>query len=101
MKKSFAMFASVFTLALAILAPSKASSQGVTIYVEPGYPGYGYDPGYDEYDEGYYPSYGYDAYPSYGVYPPYYGHGRPYYRGYWGQGRRVVRRVNRRWNRWD
>jgi hypothetical protein len=106
MKKSFAMFASVIALTLVTLAPSKASAQGVTVYVGPGYPGYGYDPGYYGYDEGYYPSYGYDdypgyAYPSYGVYPRYYGYGRPYYRPYAGQGRRVARRVNRRWNRWD
>ena len=100
MKKSFAIFASIIALALVTLAPSKASAQGVSIYVGPGYPGYGYDPGNYGYDEGYYPSYGYDAYPGY-AYPSYGAYPRPYYRPYWGQGRRVARRAYRRWNRWD
>jgi len=30
-----------------------------------------------------------------------YGYGRPYYGTYWGQGRRVARRVYRRHDRWD
>ena len=30
-----------------------------------------------------------------------YGYGRPYYGTYWGHNRRVARRVNRRWDRWD
>ena len=38
------------------------------------------------------------AYPSYGYG---YGYGRPYVGTYWGQSRRVARRVNRRWDRWD
>ena len=46
------------------------------------------------YDYPYYRSYYYG-------YRPYYGYGygyrRPYYGGYWGHGRRVARRVNRRW----
>jgi hypothetical protein len=98
MKKSAALLVSAIALAVAMFMPVKASAQGVTIYIGPGYPGYaaypGYYGGYPAYGVPY-PSYGY-AYPSYG-----YGYGRPYYGGYWGQGRRVARRVNRRWNRWD
>ena len=110
MKKSSAIFVSAIALGLAMVVPLKASAQGVTIYVGPqgygaGYPAYAPYPPY-----GYsYPSYGY-AYPSYGygrpgygyAYPSYgYGYGRPGYGTYWGQGRRVARRVNRRWDRWD
>jgi hypothetical protein len=116
MRKSSAIFVSAIALGLAMFVPLKASAQGVTIYVNPGYPGYG---------AGYrlrllsalspllwygYPSYGY-AYPSYGhTYPSYgygggygggYGYGRPYYGTYWGHNRRVARRVYRRWDRWD
>jgi hypothetical protein len=99
MKKSSAIV-SAFALGLAMFVPLKASAQGVSIYIGPGYPGYGAGypgyayPAYPRYYGGY-PAYGY-AYPSYG-----YGYGRPYYGGYWGQGRRVARRVNRRWDRWD
>ena len=60
-------------------------------YVYGGYPLYGYDyPYYRSYYYGYRPYYGYG-----------YGYRRPYYGTYWGQGRRVARRVNRRWDRWD
>ena len=99
MKKSSAIFVSAFALGLAMFVPLKASAQGVTIYIGPqgyggGYPAYGYYAPYP-------PSYGY-SYPSYGTYPSYgYGYGRPYYGNYWGQSRRVARRVNRRWDRWD
>ena len=56
-----------------------------------GYPYYGYDyPYYRSYYYGYRPYYGYG-----------YGYRRPYYGTYWGHGRRVARRVNRRWDRWD
>ena len=100
MRKSSAIFVSAVALGLAMFVPLRASAQGVTIYVNPGYPGY--SPGYTGY--AYYPSYpryyGY-GYPSYGYAYPSYGYGGPYYGGYWGQGRRVARRVNRRWNRWD
>ena len=100
MKKSSAIFASTIALGLAMFVPLKASAQGVSIYIGPGYPGYGAGysgyayPAYPRYYGGY-PAYGY-AYPSYG-----YGYGRPYYGTYWGQSRRVARRVNRRWDRWD
>jgi hypothetical protein len=102
MRKSSAIFVSAVALGVAMFVPVKASAQGVTIYISPGYPGYGgypvyggypaYDPGYPAYDAGY---------PTYVTPYPAYGFGRPYYGGYWGQGRRVARRVNRRWNRWD
>jgi len=96
MRKSSAILVSAVALGLAMV-PLKASAQGVTIYVGPGYPGYAYYPPYPTYRYGYgYPSYGY-AYPSYGYA---YGYGRPYYGGYWGHNRRVARRVYRRWNRW-
>ena len=93
MKKSSAIFVSAIALGVAMFVPLKASAQGVTIYIGPqgygaGYPAYGYYAPYP-------PSYGY-SYPSYG-----YGYGRPYYGTYWGNSRRVARRVNRRWNRWD
>jgi len=99
MRKSSALCMSAIALALAMV-PLKASAQGVSIYVGPGadYGGYAY-PAYPRYYAGY-PAYGY-AYPSYGYAYPSYGYGGPYYGGYWGQGRRVARRVNRRWNRWD
>ena len=84
-----------------MFVPLKASAQGVNIYVGPGYPAYdpGYpadDPGYTAYDPPGYPPYdpgypGYDA--DYAYYPP-------YYDTYWGQGRRVARRVYRRHDRW-
>jgi hypothetical protein len=80
-----------------MFVPLKASAQGVSIYIGPGYPAYG---GYPAYAGAYYPPspryYGAYSYPSYG-----YGYGRPYYGTYWGQGRRVARRVYRRHNRWD
>ena len=79
MRKSSAIFVSAIALGLAMFVPLEASAQGVNIYVGPGYPAY--DPGYPGYDAGY-------AY-----YPPYYG-------TYWGQGRRVARRVYRRHDRW-
>jgi hypothetical protein len=99
---------SAIALGMVILMPITASAQGVSIYIGPGYSGYGvYPPPYAGYSYGY-PSYGY-AYPGYGYAYPRYGYGypgygysnRPYYGGYWGHGRRVARRVNRRWNRWD
>ncbi|MGH6865972.1 MAG: hypothetical protein ACREDO_07355 [Methyloceanibacter sp.] len=87
---------SVIALGLVMFAPSEADAQGVSIYVGPGYPGNSYYPPNSGY--GYYPNYGYSYYPgSYG----YYGYRQPYYRPYWGQGRRVGRRAYRRWNRWD
>jgi hypothetical protein len=111
MRKSSAFVVSAIALGLAMFVPLKASAQGVSIYIGPGYPAYGgYPPyggygGYPAYGAGYpvypapyaynYPTYGY-AYPSYR-----YGYGRPYYGGYWGQGRRVARRVYRRHDRWD
>jgi hypothetical protein len=117
MRKSFAIFVSAIALSLAMFVPLKASAQGVSIYIGPGYPGYGGYPvygGYPAYDAGY-PTYDHDAgYPVQTYYPPYpryygaysypsygYGYGRPYYGTYWGQGRRVARRVYRRHNRRD
>jgi hypothetical protein len=93
MKKSLAIVVSVVALALVTFAPSKTSAQGVSIYIGPGYPNYGY--GY-----GYYPrySYGYGSYPSYGRgYYPRYSYG--YNPGYYGypRARRYVRRHVRRW----
>ena len=98
MRKSSAIFVSAIALGLAMVVPLKASAQGVSIYIGPGYPGYAY-PAYPRYYGGY-PAYGY-AYPRYGYAYPSYGYGRPYYGTYWGHGRRVGRRVNRRWDRWD
>ena len=49
MRKSSAIFVSAVALGLAMFVPLKASAQGVTIYVNPGYPGYGggyYRPGW-------------------------------------------------------
>ena len=104
MRKSSAIFVIAIALGMAMFVPLKASAQGVSIYIGPGYPGYG--AGYPGYVYPPYPSYGY-AYPSYGYgypsygYPSYgYGYGRPYYGTYWGQGRRVARRVYRRHERW-
>src|SRR5215470_3135538 len=108
MRKSSAIFVSAVALGLAMLVPLKASAQGVTIYVNPGYPGYGavypgYGAGYTGY--GYYPPYHAYNYPSYAYnYPSYgdgYGYNSPYYGTYWGHNRRIARRVNRRWDRWD
>jgi hypothetical protein len=103
MKKSSAIFVSAVALGLAMFVPLKASAQGVSIYIGPGYPAYGAYPaygGYPAYPGAYYPPspryYGTYSYPSYG-----YGYGRPFYGTYWGQGRRVARRVYRRHNRWD
>jgi hypothetical protein len=105
MRKSSAIFSAI-ALGLAMFVPLKASAQGVTIYIGPGYPGYGgypaYDPGYPGY--AYYSPYprhygGY-SYPSYGYAYPGYGYKRPYYGTYWGHGRRVARRVYRRHNPW-
>jgi hypothetical protein len=108
MRTSSALFASTIVVALTMAVPLKASAQGITIYVGPGYPGYGGAPLYDDYPvdeypaEAYYPPY--YGYPSYGYsYPSFgygYGYRRPYVGTYWGQGRRIARRVNRRWNRW-
>ena len=114
MRKSSAIFVSALAFGLAMFVPLKASAQGVTIYINPSYPGYG--AGYPGYATGYtgyayyppnygysYPSYAY-AYPSYGYgqYPSYgYGYNGPYYGNYWGHNRRVARRVYRRWDRWD
>jgi hypothetical protein len=101
MRKSSAIFVSAIALGLAMFVPLKASAQGISIYIAPGYPGYG--AGYPGYAYPTYPSYGY-AYPSYGyAYPSYgygYGYGRPNYGTYWGHGRRVARRVDRRHRRW-
>ena len=72
MRKSSAIFVSVIALGLAMCVPLKASAQGVSIYVGPGYPGYAY-PAYPSYYGGY-PAYGY-AYPSYGYAYPSYGYG--------------------------
>ena len=101
MRKSSAIFVSAIALGLAMFAPLKASAQGVSIYIGPGYsgygagyPGYAYYPPYPRYYGYSYPSYGY-AYPSYG-----YGYGRPSYGTYWGHSRRVARRVYRRRNVW-
>jgi hypothetical protein len=101
MKQSSVIVASAIAVALAMFVPCKSFAQGVTIYVGPeGYSGPGYDyyqPAYPPYRYG--PAYGYvNPYPSYGSGYGYYG--RPYYGTRWGQGRRVARRVNRRWNRW-
>ena len=102
MRKSSAIFVSAIALTLAMFVPLKASAQGVSIYIGPGYPGYGagypaygYYPPYPRYYGYSYPSYGY-AYPSYG-----YGYGRPYYGTYWGHNRLVARRENRRGDSWD
>ena len=100
-------FMSAMALGLTMFVPLKASAKGVGIYIGPGYPGYpAYDPGYPAYDPGYpvygpgYPVYA-PPYPAYGYAYPSYGYGRPYYGTYWGQGRRVARRVYRRQERWD
>src|SRR6476646_7385864 len=112
MRKSSAIFVSVLAFGLAMFVPLKASAQGVTIYINPSYPGYGAGypgygagyPGYASYPPNYgysYPSYA-DAYPSYGYghYPSYgYGYNGPSYGTYWGHNRRVARRVYRRWDR--
>jgi hypothetical protein len=96
MRTSSAAIAAAIVFGVAAFAPSKASAQGVSIYVGPGYPGaYTY---YPPHSYGYaygYPRYGY-AYPGYDDAYPGYGYGRPYYDTYWGQGRRVTRR----WDRW-
>ena len=46
MRKSSAIFVSAIALGLAMFVPLKASAQGVSIYIGPGYPGYGLLPGY-------------------------------------------------------
>ena len=46
MRKSSAILSAI-ALGLAMFVPLKASAQGVTIYVDPGYPGYA--PGYSGY----------------------------------------------------
>ena len=97
MKKSSAIFVSAIALGLAMFVPLKASAQGISIYIAPGYPGYG--AGYPGYAYPAYPNY-YGGYPAYGYAYPSYGYGRPYYGTYWGQGRRVARRVYRRHERW-
>jgi hypothetical protein len=81
------------------MLPLKASAQGVNIYIGPGYPGYAaYPANPGDYVD--YPAYDY-VYPSYEYAYPGYGYGRPYVGTYWGHNRRVERRVNRRWDRWD
>ena len=98
MRKSSAIFVSAIALGLAMFVPLKASAQGVSIYIGPGYPGYG--AGYPGYAYPAYPNY-YGGYPAYGYAYPSYGYGSvPYYGTYWGQGRRVARRVYRRHERW-
>ena len=62
MRKSSAIFVSAIALGLAMFVPLKASAQGVTIYISPGYPGYGA---------------GYPGYAYYPPYPRYYGYGYP------------------------
>ena len=107
MNKSSAILAGAMALVAATFVPLKASAQGVTIYISPGYPGQAAYPAYAAYPpygggypvEGGYPAY--DEYPSYSYSYPSYGYGRPYAGTYWGQSRRVARRVNRRWDRWD
>ena len=71
MRKSSAIFVSAIALGLAMFVPLKASAQGVSIYIGPGYPGYAYPAypatllwGLSRYMVTAYPSYGY-AYPSY------------------------------------
>jgi hypothetical protein len=103
MRKSSVLLGAAIAFSATMFVPLGASAQDVSIYIGPGYPGYsvypGYYSGYPAY--GAYPSYSY-AYPSYGyAYPNYEYYGRPYVGTYWGQGRRVARRVNRRWDRWD
>src|SRR6185312_13149738 len=98
MRKSSSMIlVSAVALGAAMFVPQKASAQGVSIYIGPGYPGYAY-PAYPGYYGGY-PAYSY-AYPSYGYAYPSYGYGNPYYGSYWGHGRRVARRVYRRHDSW-
>ena len=75
MRKSSAIFVSTVALSLAMFVPLKASAQGVTIYINPGYPGYG--AGYPGYGAGY-PGYG-AGYPGYAYNPPYYGYSYPSY----------------------
>jgi hypothetical protein len=41
MRKSSAIFVSAIALGLAMFVPLKASAQGVSIYIGPGYPAYG------------------------------------------------------------
>src|SRR4029453_4971463 len=60
MKKSLAVFVSAVAFVMGMLAPHKASAQGVNIYVAPGYSHYGY--GYPRYGYGY----GYRPYYNYG-----------------------------------
>jgi len=62
MRKSSAIFVGAIALGLAVFVPLRASAQGVSIYIGPGYPGY--DAGYA----------GYDYYPPY---PRAYGYGYP------------------------
>jgi hypothetical protein len=90
MNKSSAIIVSTIALGLAMCVPLKASAQGVSIYVGPGYPGYG--AGYGGYAYPAYPRY-YGGYPAYGYAYPNYGYAYPSYGGYWGQGRRVARRI--------
>jgi hypothetical protein len=104
MRKSSAILVSAIALGLAMFVPFKASAQGVSIYIGPGYPAYGGYPPYGGYPAAGYPVYPAPhaySYPTYGYAYPSYGYGRPYYGGYWGQGRRVARRVYRRHERWD
>ena len=86
MKQSLACFVGAVALALAMLAPSRASAQQVNIYVGPGYSHYGgYGGGY-----GYYPNYGY----GYGYTYPRYGYGYGYYPGW------RYRHARRAWRRY-
>ena len=69
MRKSSTIFVSAIAIGAAMFVPLKASAQGVSIYIGPGYPGYG--AGYPGYGAGY-PGYAYPAYPRYyGGYPAY------------------------------
>jgi hypothetical protein len=82
MRKSSAIFVSVLAFGLAMFVPLKASAQGVTIYINPSYPGYGagypgYGAGYPGYGAGY-PGYA-TGYTGYAYYPPNYGYDYPSY----------------------
>ena len=99
MKKLFAIFSSAIAIGLAMfssqsICPGRQHLHRSWPRLHADYPGYAYYPPYPRYYGYGYPRYGY-AYPSY-----VYGYGRPYYGTYWGQGRRVARRVYRRRNVW-
>jgi hypothetical protein len=85
MRKSPAILVSAIALGLAMFVPFKASAQGVSIYIGPGYPAYG---GYPPY--GGYPAAGYPAYPAPHAYSyPTYGYAYPSY-GYGARNTAVI-----------